>query len=92
MLPITSELLGVYPDRQPFNRANPYPSPGERSSFTTTALSFGCDHLKNASLIPALGSPPPCRQQPAFSLAGEPLTHHPQLRPWRPATGVRGRG
>lgn len=88
VLPITTELLGVYPDRQPFNRANPYPSPGERSSFTTTPLSFGCAHLKNGSFVPALGTPPPCKQQLAFSLAGEPPAAYPQLRPWQP---VRGR-
>lgn len=85
VLPVTTEVLGVAPERQPFNRANPYPAPGSRAGFAAEApLSFGCDHVKNTSLIPAVGVAPPCRTQAPFSIAGEPPRAYPQLVPWKP--------
>lgn len=88
VLPVSTEVLGIAPNRQPFTRANPYPAPGERASFAAEApLSFGCDHLKNATLLPGLGNPPQCRAQAPFSIGGEPPRDYPQLRPWRPTTG-----
>lgn len=92
VLPIASEILGIYPERQPSNRANPYPAPGERSSFAATPLSFGCGHLTNAALIPALGNPPRCKLQAPFSLAGEPPARYPQLRPWQPGSDPHSGG
>lgn len=87
VLPVTAEVLGIAPNRQPFNRANPYPAPGARASFAAEApLSFGCDHLKNASLIPPVGTAPQCRTQAPFSIGDEAPRAYPQLRPWRPSS------
>jgi virulence factor Mce-like protein len=70
--PINNEILLGQTVREPTNRHNPYPSPGEWSNWPTGLLSSDCNNINNVSQVPLpLGSGNvPCRTQPGFAFNG----------------------
>jgi phospholipid/cholesterol/gamma-HCH transport system substrate-binding protein len=82
ILPIWNELVAEYAKRGPTNRANPYPAPGglARLGQGKSLQTYGCSHLGNPQLVPAIGAgPPACDAQGAFAIGGR-TAQFPLLR------------
>jgi phospholipid/cholesterol/gamma-HCH transport system substrate-binding protein len=78
--PVWNETLGVFGQRAPTNRSNPYPAPlaGAKIGAGGGYESFDCGHTGNAATIPPLGTAPACLQQAPFD-AGGGVSRFPRL-------------
>lgn len=75
LMPILSESLFGYGQRQPYNRHNPYPSPGALEGMANGGLhAFDCRNTSNpqqAPPIPPGAGAPPCLAQQPWTFQGE---------------------
>lgn len=84
LAPMWSEGMLGFAKREPYNRYNPYPSPGGIARLAAGGMqAFDCANTANTAASGQLGSSPPCVRQQPWTFRGATRSF-PQLEPATP--------